>query len=453
MIDYKKMETMNVRTLVIKMFIPVLISLLALSGYFFIQNFFLEGFSPTDIFVIQIAAPLLIPTSLAIISVEIAIRSSIGRALGENDQALAGKIGEHGFLLALIIFNFFAIRGSFFVEKNLQLFNSHYELIGDAAAYARIMLIFSFFRIFNQLGISILQAYGEMVKPMISHIIGLSVAAILSFILMSDLFLPALGIKGLAIAAVTGQGFSMIFTFVILHKNRNIVLINFRNFVCSWKILSKILIISVPLFFSEIFFYLYSFYNTSIMAKFSSLILAASNSFDIKTGVLFIPLFAMILALFPIVAYNIGARKRERIKEVLRFSLLLSLAYVLIIVICIQLFPGFIFSYGESSIEMDSSMKSFFRIKSLMFPFAVILLFANMLFQIMAKSYYTLLLKILEIFLLALTLTILIKNNFNVTAVYWIYPLMLFIVAFSAVFLLKKTYSSFTGKWKSDLPV
>ncbi len=106
--------------------------------------------------------------------------------------------------------------------------------------YTYVVTIFSigvFVEINNE---RTLQATGNMIYPMVFQLIGAVANIILDPIFIFGwLGIPAMGVKGAAIATVAGQILAMIYSTYILQCKDHAVKVSFKNFKLNGALLAK----------------------------------------------------------------------------------------------------------------------------------------------------------------------------------------------------------------------
>jgi len=141
-----------------------------------------------------------------------------------------------------------AIVGGLVSERFISIFTDNPLIISQGRDYLVIVTIFCFGSIITQAAFATLQGSGEMIKPMIGQILGAVSNIILNPIMIFSLLgFPALGIRGSALATVTGQIIGMIYMLVVVFKGKkNFLKLNFKVFHFDATIIKDIIVVGLP---------------------------------------------------------------------------------------------------------------------------------------------------------------------------------------------------------------
>ena len=104
----------------------------------------------------------------------------------------------------------------------------------------------------------------------------------------------------------------------------------------------------------------------------------------------FLPIFGLNNGLIPVLAYNLGAKRKDRINESLKFSFVMALCVLCVGTLCFEVFPRQLlgmFNASESMMEMGVVAM---RKIGLHFPLAAIGIILGSTFQAFSRSYYSL---------------------------------------------------------------
>jgi Na+-driven multidrug efflux pump len=131
-----------------------------------------------------------------------------------------------------------------------------------------------------------------------------------------------------------------------------------------------------------------------ILDTFSSTAVAVFGAYFKLQSFIFMPVFGLNNGLIPVLAYNYGARKKERIREALSFSLKLAMSIMICGMILFWLLPGVLLKIFDASDNMISLGIPALRTISLSFPIAGACIAMGSIFQAFAKSNYSLVISI-----------------------------------------------------------
>ena len=154
----------------------------------------------------------------------------------------------------------------------------------------------------------------------------------------------------------------------------------------------------------------------------------------------FMPVFGLNNGLIPVLAYNYGARKKERINEALKFALLLAITIMTCGTIIMNLIPEVLLGFFNASSEMLAIGVPALRIISLHFPIAAICIVLGSIFQAFAKSTYSLIISIARQLVVLIPVAWLLAQTGNVSNVWWCFLISEIISLIISSFLFRLLY-------------
>ncbi len=391
-----KMGVLPVKQLIVSMSIPMMISMLVQALYNIVDSMFVSHVSEESLTAVTLAFPL----QMMIISVGsgtgVGINAILSKALGEKKQKRANKAANNGILLAIIHFIIFIPIGIYVAEPFIRSQTSNGTIAEMGSAYLGICCMLSL-GVFLQMTFErLLQSTGRTLLSMASQITGAVVNMILDPILIFGLLgFPALGVEGAAYATVCGQCVAACLgLFLNVKYNIEIQISLKKIFKPSWKTIKNIYAIGIPSILMMSIGSVMTYFMNKILDTFSSTAVAVFGAYFKLQSFIFMPVFGLNNGLIPVLAYNYGARKRDRIKEALSFSLKLAMGIMIFGMIAFWLIPGLLLKIFDASENMISLGIPALRIISLSFPIAGACIAMGSIFQAFAKSKYSLMISI-----------------------------------------------------------
>lgn len=174
---------------------------------------------------------------------------------------------------------------------------------------------------------SILRRLGDSKTPLLFVFIACMINIVVDFVLVGYFHM---GAKGAAIATVSAQGFSFFFALVYLCK-KGIGYSFYKEDICFSKYIQKIMQIGFPLGLQSVLVNI-SFLIITIIVNQMGLIASASLGVVEKLmGFLMLPAIALGSALASLIALNVGAKQYKRAKQTLKYAIMISLAFAIIV--------------------------------------------------------------------------------------------------------------------------
>ena len=391
-----KMGILPVKKLIVSMSIPMMISMLVQALYNIVDSMFVSRVSEDALTAVTLAFPL----QMMLISVGsgtgVGINAILSKALGESKQKRANRAANNGILLALIHYIIFIPIGIYVAEPFIRSQTSNESIATMGSTYLGICCMFSI-GVFLQMTFErLLQSTGRTMLSMISQITGAVINMILDPIMIFGLLgFPALGVEGAAYATVCGQCVAAVLGFFLNRRYNKEIKISVRKiFKPSWKTIKKIYAIGVPSILMMSIGSIMTYLMNKILDSFSSTAVAVFGAYFKLQSFIFMPVFGLNNGLIPVLAYNYGARKKERIKEALGFSLKLAMSIMICGMIIFWLIPGLLLKVFDASDNMIILGVPALRIISLSFPIAGACIAMGSIFQAFAKSNYSLVISI-----------------------------------------------------------
>lgn len=443
-----KMGVMPIPKLILTMALPAILAMMVQAMYNIVDSVFVSRVSEEALTAVSLAFPIQLVLISAFVGLGIGINSSVSRKLGEGDIKTATNIAEHGYLLALVLYILVALLGVFFVEDFFKMFTNDPLILKYSTDYGRIILLFSFGRIFAQAGMSILQGSGEMVKPMKAQLLGAIINIILDPILIFGMFgFPQMGVKGAAIATVTAQFISMIYVFLTIFSGKEYLKLKPKEFKYSKKIVKGIVLVGLPAAIMQGLVAIMLTGLNWILADINATSVAVLGVYYKLQSLVFMPVFGISQGAMPVVGFNYGAKNKERIFGALKFAGAMALAYMTFGLLVFQVFTEPLLMLFDSSTEMMSIGMVAFRRVSLMFPFAAITIIMSTAFQGMGKAHFSMIVTFVRQIIILLPLTWLFGREFGLDTLWYAFLIAEVIGFMLALYFFRRTYTHALRTW------
>ena len=375
-IKENKMGVMPVNKLLLSMAVPMMISMLVQALYNVVDSVFVSRISENALTAVSLAFPMQNLLIAFAVGFGVGINALMSRALGEKDPAHASRIAVSGMVLEAASYVVFLILGLFFTETFMRAQISSEvpaedaaEIIAYGVDYLRIVLILSF-GVFAEITFErILQSTGRTTLSMVTQLIGAILNIIFDPILIFGLLgFPALGIAGAAWATVGGQIIAAIVAFFI-NKYKNVE-ISLAGAKPAWVSIAAISRISIPSIVMSSISSVMTFFMNRILTTFVSTAATVFGAYFKLQSFVFMPVFGLNNGMVPLIGYNYGARKPERIHKTIKLSMVYATGIMAIGFIVFQLVPDKLLLFFDASENMLSIGVPALRIVSTCFLLA-----------------------------------------------------------------------------------
>lgn len=421
-----KMGTMKIPKLLFSISVPIIISMLVQALYNIVDSVFVaqyDGVAGTG--ALTLAFPIQTLMIALATGLGVGMNALLSRALGQKDNDRANLVAGQGLFLTLCGYVIFLIFGLFvtkpFVAMQKEVGSLIYEYSVDYISVVSIFSIGIFVQVTSE---RLLQATGKSLFSMITQLSGAITNIILDPILIFGLLgLPEMGIKGAAIATVIGQAVSAVTGIILnLTVNKEISL-KIKNLIPRIKVISEMLAIAIPSVLMQAIGSVMTFSMNNILGKFSQ---EAENVFGIYfklQSFIFMPVFGLNNGMVPIIAYNYGAKKKERIYATMRLSAITAVGYMLFGLAVFQLFPKTLLGFFNASCDMLKVGVPALRTISLSFMLAGFSIVSISTCQALGKSIYSLIVSVVRQLIVLIPCAFLLSLSGKVNLVWWSFPI------------------------------
>jgi Na+-driven multidrug efflux pump len=191
----------------------------------------------------------------------------------------------------------------------------------------------------------------------------------------------------------------------------------------SWNTIGKIYAVGVPSILMVAIGSIMSYSMNQILGIFSTTAVAVFGVYFKLNSFIFMPVFGLNNGLIPVLAYNYGARKPDRIKEAISFSMKLALVIMLVGTAVFWGVPRLLLRLFDASEAMLVIGIPALRIISLSFPIAALCIVMVSTFQAFAKSKYSLMVSVGRQLVVLIPVAWLLAQTGNVQNVWWAFPI------------------------------
>ncbi len=413
-----KMGTMSINKLLITMSLPMMISMLVQSMYNIVDSIFVSWYDPRALTAVTLCFPIQTLMIAFGNGTSIGVNSILSRKLGEGDRKGATKVAMTGIFLALITTIVFAVVGGLVADKIFGFFTDDAEIARMASEYLWWCIVFSLGCFMQNIGEKLLIATGKTMFSMTSQISGAVINIILDPILIFGLFgLPQMGIAGAAIATVVGQWGAMIIAFALNVKKNKEISLSPKGFKPDGGLIGEIYKIAVPSIIMQSLMSVMTLGMNKILGNDTAI--AVFGAYYKLHSFIFMPIFGLTGALIPIVAYNLGAGKRERIYKAIRLVLVITVSIMAIGTVLFELFPAMFLGIFKASEEMLKIGVPALRIICLGFCFSGFSIVFCSSFQAIGRAYFSMIVSIARQLVIILPVAFIIKILFGFEYVWW----------------------------------
>ncbi|MDC7244315.1 MAG: MATE family efflux transporter [Sphaerochaetaceae bacterium] len=420
--DKSFMGTEPIGSLLIKLSVPAMIGMIVNALYNFVDTIFVgQGVGPLAIAGLSIAFPLQMLIGAFAQTFGIGSASIISRRLGEKNEPAAACAAGNAITATVIVSLIFMAVGLSFTEQILSFFGATEEILPYAMDYVEIILLGAMFLSLSMTSNGIIRAEGQAKVAMTVMLIGTGLNLVFDpvFIFVFDL-----GIRGAAMATVLSQFLAFLFVVRFFRKNRSTLPLQRNSFIPKRKVLSEIVSLGIPAFVRQSGTSLMVLLTNNLLKVYAGgLAIASFGMINKLLMFVLMPLFGIVQGFQPIAGYNYGARKLDRVKQVLKTSMGFATILATAAWIVIQLFPKHILSVFSGDISLLSIATPALRISMLAIPLVGIQAIGSTLFQSIGKRVPSIFLSLTRQFIFLIPILLFLPNILGINGVWIAFPL------------------------------
>lgn len=442
-----KMGVMPVNRLLITMSLPMVISMLVQALYNIVDSVFVAQINEAALTAVSMAFPIQNLMIAVAAGTGTGVNALLSKSLGEKNKRMVDDTANMGVFLAICSYAVFAIIGIFLSRIYFAAQISDAQIIEYGDEYMSVICLFSF-GLFGQIITErLLQATGRTIFTMFTQGIGAIINIILDPILIFGLLgLPAMGVTGAAAATVIGQIIAAILGFVCNAVYNHDITLSIKGiFTIDTTVISKVYQVGIPSIIMQSITSVMTFSLNKILAEFSSTAVAVFGVYYKLNSFIFMPVFGMNNGLVPILSYNYGARKPDRIKKTIKLGMKYAVAIMIFGLLLFELFPSGLLGIFDASQEMLSIGCVALRIIASSFVFAGVAIICSTVFQAIGNPLHSLIMSVCRQLLVIVPVAWLLSLSGRLELVWLAFPIAEFVSVTMSIFFMKKTIRHLDG--------
>lgn len=438
-----KMGSMSIPPLLANMAVPIMISMLVQALYNVVDSIFVARLSQDALNAVSLAFPL---QNLMIAvggGTGVGMNALLSRSLGEKNQEMADRAASTGIFLTIcsgVIFGvlgFLCSRAFFLAQTNIQ------TIVDYGTDYARICLGLSI-GIFAQFCFErMLQSTGRTTLSMLTQLIGAVINIIMDPILIFGLFgFPRMEVAGAAAATVLGQLVAASLGLGINLKYNLDVHIRLSQIRLDKPVVKEIYRVGLPSIIMQSIGSVMTFGLNKILISFTDTATAVFGAYFKLQSFIFMPVFGLNNGMVPIVSYNYGAARMDRVGKTVKLTVATAISIMCIGFAAFQLIPEILLNFFSPSEDMLAIGSLALRIISIHFPLAGFCIIAGSVCQAIGNPFYSLIVSVCRQLVVLLPAAWLLAQTGRLELVWFAFPIAeLMSLILSSIFL-RRTFQT-----------
>lgn len=348
-----RMGTEKVSGLVLKTGIPLMISMLINSLYNFVDSVFVSRIAEEALTALSLSAPVQILMSAMGLGIAIGLNAVISRALGEQHREKVTQTASAALVLAFLAWVLVVALELLALEPYFRWqSDGNAQIMNYGIAYLRICMLGSL----GMMGQWVFDRFVMASGRSSLFLFTLSAASVTNLILDPILIfgyfgLPAMGTEGAALATVIGQWVGC-FAGYLINRRWNQEIPIYFTVKADKRCLVEILKIGIPSTLVQAVSSVLAIYVNSVLMVFTPTAVAVYGTCVKIQSLVTVGASGMGSGLIPIVAYNYGAKKPERIYQSCRWAMVFSFAFYMVFFLVMECIPEQVLRLFDASEEM-----------------------------------------------------------------------------------------------------
>jgi putative MATE family efflux protein len=412
----------NIPRLLLGFALPAIVGMMAQALYSLIDRVFVGRALGADAIAgVAVAFPFTLVVLAFGMMIGIGGTALISIRLGEQKKAEAERVLGNTAVLLVIASIFITILGLVWLDDILVLFGASAKVLPFAHAYLRIIVLGTVFQMIAFGLNAAIRGEGNPKIAMLSMLISVVLNAILAPIFI---FGFSWGMQGAALATVLSQAATAVWVIAYFLGGASVLRPSLQSLRLHGAICRKILIFGLPHFTMQLAAtVLQSILNHQLGAYGGDLAISVMGILYVMFMMVAMPIFGLNQGAQPIIGYNYGARRFDRVKRTLELAILAASGFAVIGFAVMMLAPGQVIQLFD---RKDPALLSLgihaIRITTLMLPLVGFQIVSASYFQAIGKPAIAILLMLSRQVLLLIPAALILPHFFGLNGVWAALP-------------------------------
>lgn len=437
--------TENIRKLLFKLSTPVIIGMLVQAIYNVVDTFFVGLAYGADSVQAIGGLSIAFPVQMIIMAFGIVLgtggSSIISRALGAREKEKAERVLGNVFSLSLILSVLIAVPCLFYLDPILKVFGATAGVLPYARDYLKYIILGGIFFVFGVAAQNIVRSEGNARFAMNAMIVGGGLNIFLDPFFM---FGFGMGVEGAAIATVLSQAVASVWLLLYYLKGKGSVQFRPETLKPDMKIIKEIGAIGTGSFVMESASSVMMIFVYNALANYGGDVAIAVFGIVMKiNSFIFLPLLGIAFGLQPIVGFNYGAKRYERIAEAVKSALVVTTTFGVFGLLIVYIFAEKLFIIFSADPEYLELGKIAVRVMVLGTPLIGLNVVTSILFQALGKARPAFLLSISRQLLFLIPAVVILPGLYKLDGVWAAFPVSDLLAFLLSGFMLFRIYRIF----------
>lgn len=434
-----KMGVMPIPKLLFTMSTPMILSMLIQALYNIVDSVFVSRINENALTAVSLIFPVQTLMVALAVGTSVGVNAMLSRKLGEKDFEGANRVARNGLFLAAVSYIAVAVLSVALAHPFMAIQTDDPQIVEYGTTYMVIVTVCSFGAFMQIMFERLLQSTGRTFQTMITQATGAIINMIMDPILIFGLFgFPKMGIAGAGAATVFGQIVGMVMAMYLNIRHNPEIDMNMRGFRPHGNTIKGIYSVGIPTIVMQSIGSVMTFGFNKILLQFTPTATAVFGVYFKLNSFIFMPVFGLNNGMVPIIAYNYGARRKDRIIATIKLSAIAAVCISLAGLVLFQLIPGSLLGIFNASPDMLAIGIPALRIIGISFLFAGYCIVLGSVFQALGDGIYSMIVSLARQLFAILPIAYLLARFFGLGMVWWSFPIAeLVSVAFTTYYFRK----------------
>ena len=381
------LSTKSIGSLFLKFVIPAIIGVLVNSVYIIVDGIFIgRGVGETGLAAINILWPVMCSNMAIGMLLGVGGSALIAIKLGQNEKDEAKQILGTSVFCMILIGLIITIVGLLFLEPIMIFLGAEGEVLKLSKEYSVIIISATIMHILSTGLNPIARAEGNPKLSMNILIISAMLNAFLDWLFVMKL---GYGMAGAAAATIVGMTLSGLYFLYYFFSRKSKLHIKLKHLRIKFNILKEICISGFVSFGMQMSLGILTFIQNNLILHYGTTTDLAMFAIVGYVATIFLEiLLGIAQGTQPIIGYNYGAEKYDRVKKTLRIALIVDIVYGCIALILLFIFATSIVNIFNDNLEFVNSTAARLKMYLGSLPFLGIVITYGSYYQSIQKDLY-----------------------------------------------------------------
>ncbi|MEM7063463.1 MAG: MATE family efflux transporter [Cyanobacteria bacterium P01_B01_bin.77] len=413
------LTTGRVSLQLLKLSLPMVWGILSVLAFSLADTYFIAQLGTNELAAISFTFPVVSILASVAMGLGTGAASVIAREIGKGNRRNVQRLTTDSLLLSFLIVGILAALGLITIRPLFTALGARPDLLPMIHDYMGIWYLGMAFLVIPLVGNSAIRASGNTVVPSLI----MAFAALVNIVADPLLIfgwgpLPALGIKGAALATVCSRAGTLVASLTFLHFRERLLTFTAPSLATLAKNWHRLLFIGVPAAATNLISPLSVGLITGLMARYGTEAVAGFGlASKIEAIALIVPI-AISASIGPFVGQNWGAQKYGRIKQALRLSVSFCLGWGAIVGILLGMLSFQIITWFDSNPDVISSASVYLTLVPISYGALSIVLTVGSASNALGKPFPAMAMSLCRLLLLYVPLAYLGSQLFGIIGIF-----------------------------------